>query len=164
MNNKESKPRSLKIVESKNSSETFNLGKTLGALVDSGTCIALKGELGAGKTTFVQGFAHGTEVSEEYYITSPTFNIINQYPARNFTLCHLDLYRLGSVDELEYTGFDDIVNNDHTLIIEWPELLEEINFKFDIEINFKFDKNYDRIISFFAYGQQGANLINRMLL
>ena len=153
-----------KTVESKSSSETFNLGKTLGTSVNSGICIALKGELGAGKTTFVQGFARGAGISKKYYITSPTFNIINQYPANDFTLCHLDLYRLGSVDELEYTGFDDLVNNDHALIIEWPELLEEINFKFDIEINFKFDKDYNRILSFFAYGQQGLNLINKMAL
>jgi len=153
-----------KTVESKSSSETFNLGKILGASVNSGTCIALKGELGAGKTTFVQGFARGAGVCKKYYITSPTFNIINQYPANDFTLCHLDLYRLGSFDELEYTGFDDLVNNDHTLIIEWPELLEEINFKFDIEINFKFDKDYNRILSIFAYGQQGLNLINKLVL
>ncbi len=153
-----------KTVESKSSNETFNLGKTLGASINSGTCIALKGELGAGKTTFVQGFARGVGICKKYYITSPTFNIINQYPANDFTLCHLDLYRLGSVDELEYTGFDDLVNNDHTLIIEWPELLKEIDFKFDIEINFKFDKDYNRILSFSAYGQHGLNLINKMVL
>ena len=153
-----------KTVESKSSSQTFDLGKTVGALVDSGTCIALKGELGAGKTTFVQGFAKGLGVSEKYYITSPTFNIINQYPVNSLTLCHLDLYRLASVEELEYTGFDDLIGNNHILIIEWPELLEEINFKFDIKINFKFDEDYNRILSFFASGQPGLNLIKKMSL
>jgi tRNA threonylcarbamoyladenosine biosynthesis protein TsaE len=153
-----------KTVESKSSSQTFDLGKTVGALVDSGTCIALKGELGAGKTTFVQGFAKGLGVSEKYYITSPTFNIINQYPVNSLTLCHLDLYRLASVEELEYTGFDDLIDNNHILIIEWPELLEEINFKFDIKINFKFDEDYNRILSFFASGQPGLNLIKKMSL
>jgi tRNA threonylcarbamoyladenosine biosynthesis protein TsaE len=153
-----------KTVESKSSSQTFDLGKTLGSLVDSGTCIALKGELGAGKTTFVQGFAKGLGVSEKYYITSPTFNIINQYPVNSLTLCHLDLYRLASVEELEYTGFDDLIGNNHILIIEWPELLEEIDFKFDIKIDFKFDEDYNRILSFFASGQPGLNLIKKMSL
>jgi len=153
-----------KTVESKNSSQTFDLGKTVGASVDIGICIALKGELGAGKTTFVQGFAKGLGVSEKYYITSPTFNIINQYPVNSLTLCHLDLYRLASVEELEYTGFDDLIDNNHILIIEWPELLEEINFKFDIEINFKFDEDYNRVLSFFASGQPGSNLIKKLSL
>ncbi len=153
-----------KTVESKSSSQTFDLGKTVGALVDIGTCIALKGELGAGKTTFVQGFAKGLGVCEKYYITSPTFNIINQYPVNSLTLCHLDLYRLASVEELEYTGFDDLIDKNHILIIEWPELLEEIDFKFDIKINFKFDEDYNRILSFFASGQPGLNLIKKMSL
>ncbi len=159
MNNKQTKT-----IESKNSQKTFNLGKSLGKEVLQGICIALKGELGAGKTTFVQGFAKGVGVSEKYYITSPTFNIINIYPGNNLTLCHLDLYRLGSVEELEYTGFDDLIEKNHILIIEWPELLEQIDFKFDIEINFKFDKDYNRILSFFASGQPGLNLINKMVL
>ena len=153
-----------KTVESKSSSQTFGLGKTVGALVDSVICIALKGELGAGKTTFVQGFAKGLGVSEKYYITSPTFNIINQYPVNSLTLCHLDLYRLASVEELEYTGFYDLIDNNHILIIEWPELLEEIDFKFDIKINFKFDEDYNRILSFFASGQPGLNLIKKISL
>ena len=154
----------VKTVNSKSSKQTFNLGTNLGKEVDQGICIALKGELGAGKTTFVQGFAKGLKVSEKYYITSPTFNIINIYPAESFTLCHIDLYRVASVQELEYTGFDDLSGKNHILIIEWPELLEQIDFKFDIEINFKFDEDYNRILSFFTSGQQGPNLINKIFL
>jgi tRNA threonylcarbamoyladenosine biosynthesis protein TsaE len=156
------KTSQLKTVQSISSQQTFNLGKEIGKAVSQRVCIALKGELGAGKTTFVQGFAKGLGISEKYYITSPTFNIINQYPGKDLILCHLDLYRLSSAEELEYTGFDDLEGNDHILIIEWPELLEEINFKFDIEIIFKFDQNYNRILSFSAYGQQGTNLIKEI--
>ena len=156
------KDSQVKTVNSKSSQQTFNLGTNLGNKVDQGICIALKGELGAGKTTFVQGFAKGLKVSEKYYITSPTFNIINIYPAESFTLCHIDLYRLASVEELEYTGFDDLVGKKHILIIEWPELLEQIDFKFDIEINFEFDDFYNRILSLSASGQQGSNLIKKI--
>ena len=154
----------VKTVNSKSSQQTFNLGTNLGKELDQGICIALKGELGAGKTTFVQGFAKGLKVSEKYYITSPTFNIINIYPVESFTLCHIDLYRVASVEELEYTGFDDLIGKNHILIIEWPELLEQIDFKFDIEINFKFDDFYNRILSLSASGQQGSNLIKKMIL
>lgn len=157
------KDNQVKTVTSKSSQQTFNLGTNLGNKVDQGICIALKGELGAGKTTFVQGFAKGLKVSEKYYITSPTFNIINIYPAESFTLCHIDLYRLASVEELEYTGFDDLTGKNHILIIEWPELLEQIDFKFDIEINFEFDDRYNRILSLSASGQQGSNLIKNIL-
>ncbi|MBF0574328.1 MAG: tRNA (adenosine(37)-N6)-threonylcarbamoyltransferase complex ATPase subunit type 1 TsaE, partial [Desulfamplus sp.] len=98
--------------------------------------IALYGGLGAGKTTFVQGFARGLGVPENYYVTSPTYNIINEYPATipsnitnekktneyldTLTLYHLDLYRIGSPDELEYIGFDDVAASDKSVIIvEW---------------------------------------------
>ena len=154
----------VKTVNSKSSQQTFNLGTNLGKELDQGICIALKGELGAGKTTFVQGFAKGLKVSEKYYITSPTFNIINIYPVESFTLCHIDLYRVASVEELEHTGFDDLIGKNHILIIEWPELLEQIDFKFDIEINFEFDDFYNRILSLSASGQQGSNLIKKMIL
>ena len=154
----------IKTIKTKNSQQTFNLGKNLGMAVSQRICIALKGELGAGKTTFVQGFAKGLGISEKYYITSPTFNIINQYPLKNFSLCHIDLYRIGSIEELEYTGFDDFdsTENNHILIIEWPELLKEIDFKFDLEISFKFDQYYNRILSFSSAGQQGSDLIDKL--
>ncbi|MCK5162492.1 MAG: tRNA (adenosine(37)-N6)-threonylcarbamoyltransferase complex ATPase subunit type 1 TsaE [Desulfobacula sp.] len=154
----------MKIIESKSSKQTFELGKAVGNKICQGICIALKGELGAGKTTFVQGLAKGLGVSEKYYITSPTFNIINEYPAKSLTLCHLDLYRLGSFDELEYIGFDDLIDDSHIIVVEWPQLLNDISFKFDIQINFKFDAQYNRIISISASGQPGSNLLCKLVL
>jgi len=153
------KPENIVKIHSKDACQTFNIGKNLGRNAPPGTSIALRGDLGTGKTTFVQGFARGVGISEKYYITSPTFNIINQYPVDSFILCHLDLYRLGSIEELEYTGFDDLVGGDNIFIVEWPELLNEIGFKFNIEISFTFDLNYNRIISMASYGQHGKNLI-----
>ena len=129
----------MKTIDSKSAGQTLKIGEKLGRKIllemPPGLSIALKGELGAGKTTFVQGLAKGLGISEKYYITSPTFNIINEYPAHSFTLCHLDLYRLGSADELEYIGFDDLVDDTHIIVVEWPEILSDISFKFDIEID-----------------------------
>ncbi|MCP3872637.1 MAG: tRNA (adenosine(37)-N6)-threonylcarbamoyltransferase complex ATPase subunit type 1 TsaE [Desulfobacteraceae bacterium] len=152
----------MKTIESKTSNHTLALGKKIGNNISKGLSIALIGELGAGKTTFVQGLAKGLGVSKKYYITSPTFNIINEYPAKKFTLCHLDLYRLGSVDELEFIGFDDLIDDNNIIVVEWPQILNDISFQFDIEINFKFDEQYNRIISVFAYGQGGSNLVSRL--
>ncbi|MCK4768056.1 MAG: tRNA (adenosine(37)-N6)-threonylcarbamoyltransferase complex ATPase subunit type 1 TsaE [Desulfobacula sp.] len=154
----------MKIIESKSSKQTLKLGEAVGKEITQGICIALKGELGAGKTTFAQGLAKGLGVSEKYYITSPTFNIINEYPAGVFTLCHLDLYRLGSADELEGIGFDDLIDDTHIVVVEWPEILKRISFEFDIEINFKFDAQYNRIISIVASGQPGSNLLSKLSL
>ncbi|WP_299980760.1 tRNA (adenosine(37)-N6)-threonylcarbamoyltransferase complex ATPase subunit type 1 TsaE [Desulfobacula sp.] len=154
----------MKIIESKSSKQTLKLGEAVGKEITQRICIALKGELGAGKTTFAQGLAKGLGVSEKYYITSPTFNIINEYPAGLFTLYHLDLYRLESADELEGIGFDDLVNDNHIIVVEWPEILKRISFKFDIEINFKFDAQYNRIISVIASGQPGSNLLSNLFL
>ena len=136
----------------------------MGKHISQGISIALNGELGAGKTTFVQGFAKGLGVSEKYYITSPTYNIINEYPAGPLTLCHLDLYRLESFEELETIGFEDLVDDTHIIVVEWPQILKHVCFKFDVEINFKFDADYNRIISVFASGQVGSNLVSNLVL
>jgi tRNA threonylcarbamoyladenosine biosynthesis protein TsaE len=154
----------MKIFNSTHSEQTLDLGNQIGRSITQGISISLKGELGAGKTTFVQGLAKGLGISDKYYITSPTFNIINEYPAGDLTLCHLDLYRLGSSDELEYIGFDDLIDDTHIIIVEWPGLLNDILFEFDIEINFEFDAQYNRVISMLASGQPGTKLLSKLSL
>jgi len=154
----------MKPLESKTAEETLALGESIGKMISQGLTIALKGDLGAGKTTFVKGLAKGLGVSEDYYITSPTFTIINEYPVPPLTLCHLDLYRLSSADELEYIGFDDLLDDTHVMAVEWPDILKDISFPFDIEIRFEFDENYNRRISVSASGQRGENLLSKFFL
>jgi len=154
----------MKPLESKTAEETLALGESIGKMISQGLAMALKGDLGAGKTTFVKGLAKGLGVSEDYYITSPTFTIINEYPALPLTLYHLDLYRLSSAEELDYIGFDDIVGDNHVIVVEWPDILKDISFPFDIEIRFEFDKHYNRWISVFASGQKGINLLSKLFL
>ncbi len=154
----------MKKIISHTSQQTLDLGMRIGQAVSSQFAIALTGDLGAGKTTLTQGLAKGLEVNDGYYITSPTFNIINEYPGKKFRLCHLDLYRLASADELEDIGFYDLMGEDAILTVEWPELLEEIQFKFDLKIKFEFDAEYNRIISFFPTGHSGMNLVSRLFL
>lgn len=154
----------MKTIISSHTDQTLELGEKIGRAVTCGIRIALKGELGAGKTTFVQGLAKGLGVSEKYYITSPTFNIINEYTAGKFTLCHLDLYRLESCEDLEDIGFDDLIEDMNVIVVEWPGILEDICFRFDLEIHFNFDEHYNRIISVFASGQSASNLLSTLSL
>lgn len=143
---------------------TQDLGYQIGELISSGISIALSGDLGAGKTTFVQGLAKGLGVPEGYYITSPTFTILNTYPGRKFTLCHLDLYRLSDADELEFIGFEDLIDDNNVIVVEWPDLLNDISHAFDLVINFEFDAKYNRIISILASGQPATNLLSSLSL
>ncbi|MBI2596824.1 tRNA (adenosine(37)-N6)-threonylcarbamoyltransferase complex ATPase subunit type 1 TsaE [Candidatus Daviesbacteria bacterium] len=89
--------------------------------------IALTGELGAGKTTFVQGFAQGLGIAEK--IISPTFVLIRQHqiPKTNNILFHVDLYRLEENQNLSELGLQEIINNPSNLIlIEWAEKLTDL--------------------------------------
>lgn len=149
-------------IVSKAAGDTLTLGKNIGRFIRKGICIALTGDLGAGKTTFVQGLAKGLGVLPQYYITSPTFTIINTYPADRYTLCHLDLYRLEEADELEYIGFDDLLSPNHIIVVEWPQILKDISFEFDLEIDFQFDDRHSRIISVISHGQEGTNLLSKL--
>jgi len=144
---------------------TMELGRKTGEWISrsgKGFTLALTGDLGTGKTCFVQGLARGLGVNEGYYITSPTFNIINEYPAGEMRLLHLDLYRLGEAGELEYLGFEELLGDDAVVAVEWPGLLIETGFEFDLRLDFQFDENFNREISLFPSGQAGSNLLSNV--
>src|SRR3989344_5756853 len=118
---------------SKNVAETNKeAGKLANKLVPLGskaTVIGLYGNLGSGKTTFVQGLARALGISE--IVTSPTFVIEKIYKLPTDSqfdhLIHIDCYRLEKESELEVLGFNNILNNPRNLIvIEWPEKVKEI--------------------------------------
>ncbi len=103
--------------------ETEQLGKTLAkALTDDPSLprfVALYGELGAGKTAFVRGFA--AQISPGARVKSPTFTLVNEYPASPTPLFHFDMYRIKSEDELYSTGFYDYHKRRGFMLTEWSE-------------------------------------------
>jgi len=107
--------------------------------------IALEGDLGGGKTTFVQGFTKGLGLKDN--ITSPTFVILKKYEISNLGLYHIDCYRIKDEDLLEL-GFNEIINNDkNIIIIEWAERVKKILPKNTFWLKFEYlDKNKRRII------------------
>jgi len=101
---------------------TRKLGQKIGTLITQPLVIALIGDLGSGKTAFVQGLAKGLEVPDGYYITSPTFTLINAYPGR-CPLVHVDLYRLEDINDLEDIGLDEMLHGQAVIAIEWADKL-----------------------------------------
>ncbi len=108
---------------SKNSTE--NLGKRLGRLFKGGEILGLTGDLGAGKTVFIQGLAKGLGIPDNQYVRSPTFTIINEYTGK-IPLYHFDLYRLESTVEIEDIGIDEYFTSMGVSAIEWAEKLNEL--------------------------------------
>jgi tRNA threonylcarbamoyladenosine biosynthesis protein TsaE len=102
--------------------ETQNIAKDLAKQIKDGGVVALIGDLGAGKTTFVQGFCSALGITEK--VISPTFVIVRQHqiPQTPNTLFHIDLYRLTTPESVETLGISDFIADPHNIVlIEWPE-------------------------------------------
>lgn len=111
---------SEEIVETASPEETRRAGERLGARLQPGDVVALIGELGAGKTCFIQGLAHGLGVTGD--VTSPTFVLVNEYRGR-LPIHHLDAYRTGSLTELADIGIEEMLHGDGVTVIEWADKL-----------------------------------------
>jgi tRNA threonylcarbamoyladenosine biosynthesis protein TsaE len=117
--------------------ETQKLGKVIGTTLSAGTVLALTGDLGSGKTSFVQGLAEGLEVPTDYYITSPSYTLINEYPGR-FTLFHVDLYRITDTVDIEDIGLYEILDDDAAVAaVEWADRIEPKLLPDSISIHFE---------------------------
>jgi tRNA threonylcarbamoyladenosine biosynthesis protein TsaE len=102
---------------------TRALAGALAALLEAGDVISLVGDLGAGKTAFAQGVAHGLGV--EGPVTSPTFTIVQEYEGR-LPVAHVDVYRLDTMQDLYDLGFDELIDDGRVTIVEWGDLIAPI--------------------------------------
>ena len=115
------------VVETGSEAETEGFGRQLGVALRRPLTLLLKGPLGAGKSVVARGIARGLGVAPGVPITSPTFTLMNHYPAR-LDLYHFDLYRLADAEELIEIGFDDFAHGRGIALVEWPERLESFDF------------------------------------
>lgn len=100
-------------------SELIDWGERLGRQITPPLVITLDGDLGAGKTTLARAICHGYGVTED--VTSPTFALVHVYDAPRSPVHHADLYRLEGPRDLQNLGWDDLVQADALMLVEWPD-------------------------------------------
>ncbi len=103
--------------------ETEAIGFALGETIKSGSIIAYRGDLGAGKTAFTRGLARGLGCKE--IVTSPTYTIVNEYLGGRIPLFHFDMYRLRSSDDLFDIGWEDYLDRGGVCAVEWSENVDD---------------------------------------
>ncbi|HAR50189.1 hypothetical protein ER57_12915 [Smithella sp. SCADC] len=131
---------------SESARQTEEIACFIGRELREGDVLALSGELGSGKTCFTGGLARGLGVSDKYQITSPTFTLINEYPAR-CKLYHFDVYRLNSYSEFEDLGYEEYFCGKGIVVIEWAEKIIQILPADAFFISFEYiDENKRKIV------------------
>jgi len=104
--------------------ESWEVAAKVVKLLKPGAVLALHGDLGAGKTTFMQGVGLALGVTKP--VTSPTFTLSGEYDTPSFKLVHMDLYRLTSPDDLLAIGYLEHLENGAVVAVEWPERAEDL--------------------------------------
>lgn len=140
--------------------ETRELGRLLGQSLREPALISLRGDLGAGKTCFVQGIARGLGVSENEAVTSPTFTLMNHYRGR-LDLYHFDLYRLDHVDELIEMGMDEFLPGCGVAVVEWAERLSAAE-SVVLAIHFEHAGDDRRKLTFTVGDDAGERLLEQL--
>lgn len=102
-----------------NAAATEAFGAALAPSLDGGMIVALRGDLGTGKTTLVRGMLRARGV--EGTIRSPTYTLVEHYPVSSLYFYHFDFYRFGDPDEWLHTGFAEYFRSDSICVVEWPE-------------------------------------------
>jgi len=102
--------------------ETFALAKKIGAQLQGNEVVLLYGELGAGKTVFAKGLAAGVGMEDVHQVCSPSFTLVNIYPAK-FPIFHIDLYRLKDSANIWDLGWEDYLDQG-IIIVEWAEKIQ----------------------------------------
>ena len=110
---------------SKSVEETMEIGAKFAKGLKKGDCVALIGDLGAGKTVFTKGVAKGLGVRNARYVNSPTFVIIKEYEGR-FPLYHFDLYRLDGHSGFDDMNYEEYFYGDGVTVIEWADKIREL--------------------------------------
>lgn len=141
--------------------ESTALGIKLGRALMPGDFIALYGDLGAGKTHLAKAVAAGIGVGAETPVTSPTFTILNTYPAR-IPFYHFDLYRLDGEDALEGLGFEEYFDGDGACLVEWAERLGRYLPPQYLELRLEAAGESERLITLTPHGKRYQELVSAL--
>jgi tRNA threonylcarbamoyladenosine biosynthesis protein TsaE len=105
------------------STDTAAVGEALAPLFSARDVVVLTGELGAGKTTFVQGVAAGLNVEDQ--VVSPTFTLVKEYAGR-LDVAHVDVYRLERLQDVVDLGLEELGSGESLLLVEWGDAIEDL--------------------------------------
>ena len=144
-------------INSNGPEDTIKIGNKLASQLSKGDLVVLTGELGAGKTKFVEGFLHNYNLQNE--ISSPTFTIINEYCSDNVNIYHFDAYRLEDSDEFYAIGGEEYFEKGICLI-EWGELISDVLPNDYIHINIKKDEHDENMRIFCFEIKDNSKYIN----
>lgn len=141
--------------------DTERLGKRLGALLEPGAMLALRGELGGGKTCFTRGVVEGAAPASANMVASPTFAIMNEYPGLP-PVYHFDFYRLTSEDEIAELGFEDYFHGNGICIVEWPERLGQLLPADHLSVTFENAAADQRTITLESFGFSSEAVLKQL--
>lgn len=133
------------------------LGRRLAPLLTGRCLVFLSGELGTGKTTLVRGILQG--LGHRGPVRSPTYTLIEPYEFSHRPVFHLDLYRLGDPQELDYLGIRDLLAEDSLVLIEWPERGAGALPSADLAIHLAYSAHGGRILTLMADTGHGAAIL-----
>ena len=126
--------------------ETEEAGRQFASKVEKGAVLALKGDLGSGKTHFTKGFVKG--VGSEKRVTSPTFTILHEYDGGRFPVYHFDFFRLGDPESVLRLGLDEYLFGQGVSVIEWADRFPDLIPEHACWISFEIDAQERRAIHF----------------
>jgi len=138
--------------------ETVALGRELGKRLMPGDFIALIGDLGSGKTHFVQGVAEGDDTPTDVCVASPSYTLLNEYSGR-IPLYHFDLYRLSGDGDIQELGFEEYFYGDGVCLVEWAERLDQELPAENLRILFSCLDDTSRKIDFLCAGSRYEMLV-----
>ena len=137
-----------KTITIKSLAEIDDAAKQMVAMMGDFTIFAFYGEMGAGKTTFINALSHALGVEDDV-TNSPSFSIINEYRSDTTAelIYHFDLYRLESMDEAFDIGVEDYFDSGAVCLIEWPERIEDILPEDTVKINVNVNEDGSRTLA-----------------
>ncbi|MGQ0680212.1 MAG: tRNA (adenosine(37)-N6)-threonylcarbamoyltransferase complex ATPase subunit type 1 TsaE [Actinomycetota bacterium] len=147
-------PRRSLVLKTRSPEETRLLAVSLGPILVPGDVLVLAGDLGAGKTTFVQGLAVGLGITDK--VTSPTFILMKEYLGGRFPLMHLDVYRLGKVQDVIDLGYDEFLDPSYVVAVEWGDMVEALLPQEHLKVELMHDEGEARTITLTGKGESWA--------
>lgn len=139
--------------------DTRKVAEAVAELLVPGDVVSLTGDLGAGKTTFVQGAARGLGVTEP--VTSPTFVLVREYRG-DVPVYHVDVYRLDRLQEVIDLGFDDLLDPRSVIFVEWGDAIEPLLPDEHLRVELRAAEGEARSLSFSGSGTRWAGRWERM--